>query len=331
MPRLFWIGSPFFHRALEQCGWEVVHHNFEEILTFDWQNIVKLADGEPDVVVVADKSRPPFVLGQESFPCTTVFYAVDTHIHSWLPLYAQGFDLCLVSLKDHLQRFQYRLPKERIVWSPPFALSHVRPQLMLHQWPCLFVGRVNSATSPKRSRFLESLGQRLPELHVTSGHYPELYAQADVVLNISERGDLNFRVFEALACGACLVTPKVGHGLEDLFQNDRDCVFYPELDVEAALQAIQRLLREPQHRQCLAEAGLAAVDAGHRDIHRAQALTQALQELPTAEIVARQTQAPHIRKTWLRPLYLHFAESLSHTLLREKYLQAATGKKNSAI
>ena len=331
MPRLFWIGSPFFHRALEQCGWEVVHHNFEEIQTFNWQSIVKLANGEPDVVVVADKSRPPFVLGQETFPCTTVFYAVDTHIHSWLPLYTQSFDLCLVSLKDHLKRFQYRLPAERIMWSPPFALSHVRPQTLPHQWPCLFVGRVNPATSPKRSRFLEALGQKLPELHVTSGHYPELYAQADVVLNISERGDLNFRVFEALACGACLVTPKVGHGLEELFRNDQDCVFYPELDVDAAFEAIQRLLREPLHRQSLAESGLAAVDAGHRDIHRAQALTRALHALPSAESTARQAQASHIRKTWLRPLYLHFAESLSHPLLRGNYLQAAIEKKSGAI
>ncbi len=323
MPRLFWIGSPFFSNTLADCGWEVVRHNFEETRTYEWQDIVALAGGEPDAVVVADKSRPPFVLGQESFPCPTVLYAVDTHIHSWLPLYAQSFDLCLVSLKDHQKRFVQRLTPERVLWSPPFAPPRARPQVLPHIWPCLFVGHVDAAASPKRSRFLRELGLKLPGLHVTQGLYRELYPQADVVLNVSERGDLNFRVFETLGCGACLVTPRVGHGLEELFTDGVECAMYPELDVDAACQIIEALLEDPARRERMAGAGLAAVDAGHRSIHRARALTDALGALPRECVGQRLEEAAQIRKTWLRPLYLHFAEALRNPGLRRAYLRAA--------
>lgn len=86
MRKLFWIGSPFFAQALRDEGWQVHAMDFQQVAVFGWDDLVREAGWEPDVVVVADKSRPPFVLGMESFPCLTVFYCVDSHIHSWYPL-----------------------------------------------------------------------------------------------------------------------------------------------------------------------------------------------------------------------------------------------------
>ena len=326
MPKLFWIGSPFFNHSLRACGWEVISHNFEHSAVYGWHDILELAGGPPDAVVVADKSRPPFVLGHETFPCPTVFYAVDTHIHSWLPLYAQGFDLCLVSLRDHLKFFHnQRLPAEHILWSPPFALSSAVPPVTPKPriWPCLFVGTVKKERTPKRVCFLDALRKFLPHLHITQGAYSVLYPQADVVLNISELGDLNFRVFEALGCGACLVTPGVGHGLDDLFADGRELVTYPELDAQAAGQAILTLLSDPERRGRLAEAGLAAVNAAHRDRHRAETLTRALHSLPDDTVFRRLGEAHHIRSIWLRQIYLLHAAALSGDGLRAAYLQAA--------
>ena len=122
MHKLLWIGSPFFAQSLSDCGWDLRLHNFEHVAVLDWQDVLALADGPPDVLVVADKSRPPFVTGMEKFPCLTVFYCVDSHIHSYYPCYAQGFDLCLVSLKDHIPFFQNQaLPAGQIAHCPPFA------------------------------------------------------------------------------------------------------------------------------------------------------------------------------------------------------------------
>ena len=70
MQRLLWIGSPFFCQSLRSCGWQdVALHNFEDARVFCWEELVRLAGFIPDVLVVADKSRPPFVLGMERFPC----------------------------------------------------------------------------------------------------------------------------------------------------------------------------------------------------------------------------------------------------------------------
>ena len=329
MPKLFWIGSPFFSQSLHACGWEVIAHNFERPVIYGWDDILELAGGPPDAVVVADKSRPPFVLGQEAFPCPTVLYAVDTHIHSWLSLYAQGFDLCLVSLRDHLEFFRnQRLPAQRILWSPPYALSSAMPPEtpQTRIWPCLFVGNTDPEHTPGRARFLDALRRILPNMHVTRGAYSSLYPQADVVLNISELGDLNFRVFEALGCGACLVTPAVEHGFKDLFTDGRELVTYPELDAEAAAQVILTLLADPKRRTRLAEAGLAAVDAAHRDRHRAETLTRALHSLPEDAVPQRLREARRIRSVWLRQIYLLHAAALSDDRLRAAYLQAADNR-----
>ncbi|MEG2171942.1 MAG: glycosyltransferase, partial [Desulfovibrionaceae bacterium] len=211
--KLFWIGSPFFAPALTACGWQIHIFNFEYMAVFTWDDLVRMAGWEPDVVVVADKSRPPFVVGMEQFPCVTVFYCVDSHIHSYYPLYAQAFDVCLVSLKDHMHTFlAKKLCAEQVWWFPAFApdISLESAAASAHTdfiWDCLFVGTVDAATNRARAEFLAALKNLVPSLHVTHGDYRNLFPQGRILLNHCAAGDLNFRVFEAMGCGGCLLTP----------------------------------------------------------------------------------------------------------------------------
>lgn len=332
MQRLLWIGSPFFGPALQSCGWQdVALYNFEDVRVFCWEQLVRLAGFTPDVLVVADKSRPPFVLGMERFPCLTVFYSVDSHIHSWQPLYAQGFDACLVSLRDHLARFAGPyLPPERVWWSPPFAGDADLPAPAApKRWDCLFVGTVN-ADLPRRAAFLEALRQRLPGLHVTRGNYRELYPQGRVLLNHCEHGDLNFRVFEALGCGGCLVTPRVGHGLAQLFVDGEHLVGYAPDDAGDALYRIKFLLKNPELAAYIGKTAEAKINEAHRALHRAQAFTDRLCDLwmqdAHALVAARQAKAEAIREDCLKMPYLLWAEELAAPGLKEAYLAAARGR-----
>lgn len=335
MPKkLFWIGSSLFAPALSSCGLEVHEYNFEEAAVFRWQDLVRLAGWKPDVLVVADKSRPPFVLGVESFPCLTVFYGVDSHIHSWFPYYAQAFDLCILSLRDHIEKFRgHRLPDSRIVWSPAFSPDTDFPQPDTQKiWDVLFVGTVSENT-PLRRLFLQQLAQRVPNLQIMRGNYRELYPKAKIVLNICERGDLNFRVFEALGMGSCLLTPMIQNGFSDLFQDGVDLLTYPSFESEnmekaldGAVLAIHRLLNDPDLRSRLAANGFAKVNARHRTSHRAQNFKNFIDQIPSDAINKRIHEANFIRKKWLRLFYLLLAQSTKIPLLSQAYLKAAQGK-----
>ncbi len=331
MQKIFWIGSPFFQAALPPLGWQVHFFNFEHLAVFTWDNLVNMAGFEPDVLIVADKSRPPFVLGVEDFPCFTIFYAVDTHIHSWYPYYAQGFDACIVSLKDHMELFQHKqLAPERITWFPAFAKDSDSPRSDLSpQWDSLFVGTIHPETTPKRQVFLQNLQKELGHLHCTSGNYAELFPQGKVIINHCEHGDLNFRVFEALGCGACLLTPHIGHGLTDIFTPDKDLCCYTITDTAQAAQKIRRLLANESQRKALQEQGLTTVNAGHRALHRAQSLTHFLEKITPAEkqksIEFRRKQAATIRQKWYKAFLLLLANAVPQAHLRAAYLQASRG------
>ena len=326
MQRLLWIGSPFFSSALPACGWELCSINFENLAVFSWAELVARAGWEPDVLVVADKSRLPFVLGMEDMPCLTVAYCVDTHIHSWLPLYAQGFDLCLASLRDHLPLFRNKaLEAECLHWFPAFAKEDDRPGPGEEEWDCLFVGTISADTTPKRMAFLRELGALVPGLHTVRGDYRRFFPKGRIVINHCEAGDLNFRVFEALGCGACLLTPRIGHGLLDLFQDGVHLVTYRQDDARDATDRIRELLANPHQRSLLRTAGLAAIDAGHRSRHRTEEFSRLLRAWPQSRIRERRQRAVSIREQWLRIIYLHMAETEADPTMRAAYLQAARG------
>ena len=333
MRKLLWIGSPFFSSSLAQFGWEVVVHNFEAPYVYTWPDMVRLNNGvPPDVVVVADKSRPPFVLGMENFPCLTVFYCVDSHIHAWYPKYAQAFDVCLLSLRDDVPRFAgMRLPPERIINTPAFAKMTDQPPHAekgvekIHD--IIFVGKVDPDTMPGRFTFLYALKEHFPNLEVRRGNYRELYPTARLVLNYAELGDLNFRVFEALGCGACLVTPMVGHGLTEFFTPGEDLFTYPPGDMPALTSLLEHLLTVPELCASVAASGLAKVNAGHRADHRARAFTESIRALPARHLIEdRLRHAEMIRQSYLRLIYLLWAEESDAPDLQKAYVMASRGE-----
>lgn len=330
LEKLFWIGSPFFSPALAAAGWQVHTWNFEDLAVYGWDDLVRMAGWEPDVVVVADKSRPPFVLGIESFPCVTVFYCVDSHIHSYYPLYAQAFDICLVSLKDHQPLFlDKELPADSLWWFPPFApdVAAFVPQGP-YIWDCLFVGNVDMSSNGARPDFMRRLGQ-VVNLHIERGNYLELFPKGRILLNHCAVGDINFRVFEALGCGGCLLTPAVGHGQHELF-TENVLMTYPLGDAAAAATAVRQLLADEAKQQSMRAAGLACIDAGHRASHRAMDFTRRIHGWYAgqgrARTERRRQDAPRLIQQWLRMPYLLFADHIRHPVLQRAYVQASQGK-----
>ncbi|WP_419784095.1 glycosyltransferase family protein [Maridesulfovibrio sp.] len=319
-----WVGNIFFRKGMDRLGYKTVHIPLEGQQVLTWQDIVDKTGTEPFAVIYADKSIAPPIAGVENFPCLTIFHCIDTHIHSWYPLYAQGFDICLVSLKDHLERFSPRLKESRILWFPPIAMDHDQPADMEKEWDLLFVGTVDAELTPERKIFLDKVAEKIPGLHVTKGRFRELFPRAKVVLNIAERGDLNFRVFEALACGSCLLTPKIDNGLFDLFEDEVHLVTYEPNNAADLIEKFNMLLDDDELRERIARQGNELIEREHRIINRAETLHNVINEMNVeAAIKNRIEAAPQLRRNFLKSLYLHWAEEVGVPELQMVYLQAA--------
>ncbi|MCM0756595.1 glycosyltransferase [Desulfovibrio aminophilus] len=320
------LGGIFFSPALAELGFEVRHLPLARGEILDWDAVCRRAGLEPDLLLYLDRSTAPPLVGLESLPCLTAFWCIDSHIHSWYPTWAQGFDLCFVSLRDHLPLFRGRLSPERVIWLPPFADHCHRPpdSPVEPEWDLLFAGTVDPETTPGRAAFLAELGRRLPGLAARRGVFSGLYPRARLGLNIAERGDLNFRVMEALACGACLLTPRVGHGQDELFRDGEHLFIYDPKDMDGLVRLVEELLAEPERAARVAEAGRLAVEAAHRPIHRARTVAQTVRGLDAAAVVAeRLAHARDIRERYLKLVYLHWAEAAGNPAARAAYLTAA--------
>ncbi|WP_029896148.1 glycosyltransferase [Desulfohalovibrio reitneri] len=325
MTKMVWLGTPGFAGRMRDMGYEVTHVPLERPEVLDWSGLCQRAGCEPEVVVYSDRSFPPPLAGLESFPALTCFYCVDSHIHGWYPAYARAFDCCALSLRDHLPRFAAELSVDRVAWLPPYPKEWHKPDWEAEkEWDVLFAGHVDPSTTPRRHVFLAEMSRLLGGgLHITTGAYAELFPKARVVLNVAERGDLNFRVFEALACGACLLTPEVGHGQSDLFHPGVHLQTYANLDPADAAAKASALLADPAGRKAMARAGNAEVEANHRQSRRAETLDGLLRSEAARE--ARRTRPDRAEELarGLRVLCLHWAESLEDGDLRRAYLRAA--------
>ncbi len=330
MKKIIWIGSPFFSNMLGDMGWEQVYvHTPQAFTLFTYEEIVDMAGFTPDVLVVADRSFPPFVVGMEKAPCLTVLYVVDSHLHSWFPLYAQAFDFCLVSLFDHIPTFPTEiLTQDRILWSPPYAQDAFRPKGESEiLWDCVFVGTVGENT-PLRKIFLEKLSTLMPGLHVERGNFVSLFPKSRVVLNFCEYGDLNFRVFESMGLASALVTPRIGNRQDYLFSNERDFLLFDPADPADAMRCIERLLGDDGLRTSLQTNALARIDEKHRASHRARTFTEKIAdfwERRSALISRRMALSEHIRERFLKLLYLLWAKEFQDDDIKARYLKYAKG------
>jgi len=326
-----WVGGQFFMHEVEALGHRVVRLPLTGPGAYDWQEITERCQSVPDAVVYTDRSLPPPLLGVERMPCLTAFYCIDSHIHSWYPLYAGAFDLCATSLHDDVPRFAAELAPSQVLWLPPFAEDRYQPRPEVEpDLDLLFVGTVDQETTPQRHAFLQRLGGVFPELAVLRGDFSLLFPRARVVLNIAERGDLNFRVMEALACGSCLLTPRISNGQSELFTEGVHFVCYESDNEEDAAQQARTLLANAPLRRSLAQAGCAQVNAAHRPKHRAEVLVHFLREgmaktLPQARLATVNTT----RAQALRLLFLHWAEHCGSAELAARYLREARALNNN--
>jgi hypothetical protein len=230
----------------------------------------------PDRIVWLDNSAPVTIMGLEDCDIPILFYSVDTHHHYDLHSHlAECFDHVLIAQKDFMRHFESsQTPRS---WMPLWAPEYVEKSFE-KKFGATFVGTMNRNLNPARVDFFEALAKLIP-IHVTQGAYATIFPHAEIIVNQTVKGDLNFRVFETMMCGALLLTERTGNGLFDIFEDGKHLVTYTPRDPQDAAAKVTELLNNTPAMRSIAEAGRAEILANHTMLHRALEIDRLLRSL----------------------------------------------------
>ncbi|OGP71815.1 MAG: hypothetical protein A2Y80_07485 [Deltaproteobacteria bacterium RBG_13_58_19] len=233
----------------------------------------------PDLVLWNDICRPPAVIGFERLPALTIGYSIDQYCNPWHIPYSAAFDLLLVAQRDYLPLFQKDGLPRKCRWFPLFCDPVTDKDLKLERdIPVSFVGTLQSPLNPGRWPFLQEFQKHHP-LHLHQGAYAPIFARSQLVLNQSAVGELNFRLFQGMACGAAVLTEHTLNGLRDLFIPGEEILTYPKGDAVAAAGQAREALASPNRLRTIARAGRRKVLMEHSAPVRAKKILAWAEEL----------------------------------------------------
>jgi GT2 family glycosyltransferase/2-polyprenyl-3-methyl-5-hydroxy-6-metoxy-1,4-benzoquinol methylase/tetratricopeptide (TPR) repeat protein len=222
------------------------------------------------------------------------YWAIDTHLNFERTLRRVGdFDFIFAAQKEGAARLRAE-GAARCEWLPLACDPEIHRRLKVaRDYDVAFIG--NSFHGP-RQQILEQVKQRYPNSFIGNAPHTqmgEIYSRAKIVINCCLNNDLNMRVFEALACGALLITNHLkNNGQEELFQ---DRIHLVEYDTpEKALELIDSYLRHPEERERIAEAGYQEVIAKHTYRQRMEQLLEKVEGYLGEAPAEGQATAPKI-------------------------------------
>lgn len=252
-------------------------------------------DFAPDRIVIFDESAPLLVVGIEESGIPAVFFSVDVQhhykVHRQL---ARNFSRTLVAQKDYLHLFSE--VDAQAEWFPLWSSRTYEPSDKKDR-DVVFVGTMDAALNPDRVRFFEEL-KTLAPVTCMQGAFWEIFPHSHIVMNQTVKGDLNFRVFEAMMSGSLLLTEETPNGLLDLFIPDEHFVTYRKNDARDAANKIHDLLSNTDRCRKIGLAGRNEILSRHTLTHRAASMLDILETLqPPDQAINYYAMLPNY--TWL--------------------------------
>lgn len=191
-----------------------------------------------------------------------VFWAIDTHQYLDRQIAkARHFDRVYSAQKCAVNAFG-----EKARWVPAGASLHETDCLRERTIDVGFIGSL-SAAHGRRAQIMRRLKQQFPQFqiqqHVFLEDKAELASRMKIIVNVSLNNDVNFRVFETMACGAMLITDQINcNGLEDLFVDGKHLVTFS--NEEDLVSKIRYYLTHDEERARIARCGQELVDSQYR-------------------------------------------------------------------
>ena len=283
------VGGFFLTEALKLLGHQVI--NAEAYAASDaWevdlaQVLERLPAGDrPDLVLVVERLGPRRLpLNLENIKVPRAFYALDPHLNLyWHQKYAGAFDLVFTTQQSSMSALGGKgRPVHWLPWAVNLGVifDHQLPRV----YPLAFVGRADPKLRRKRHLILEALKNRFPvhlwgdrpDNQVHQQELGQIYSQAQIVVNESIQGEVNLRIFEALAAGALLLTEDVGSNLLGLFTPGKHLDTFGSQNL---LEKAAYYLDHEEERREIALKGRERVHARHHTLARAREFLEYLGE-----------------------------------------------------
>ncbi len=259
--KLLLLNYPYLQPELRKLGVEAMSAGLEGDCDLVFQNedyrldaILSRARFQPDYIIFMDSLNRVIPRGLENSPCPLGLFCLDSTINRfWQEPLAEVCDITLSDQLPNAERFGKRGMNAH--WFPLAADTEVYKPLGLEKtYDVTFIGNRNPQTRVKRENILTALEERF-KLKVFDADSPlsadmaaEVYNRSRLTLNENLFPAVNLRLFEAMACGAAVLTEETAPGLERLFREGEHLLTYsPDtlidkveqyLDDETAFKAV---------------------------------------------------------------------------------------------
>lgn len=211
--------------------------------------------------------------GLESSPVPTVCIISDAHrkLEPRLRL-AELFDRVFLYHRNYIEEFRGRVRGE-VRWLPIACDTEMFHDLgSPRDLDVAFVGQLFGPGSERR-RIISRLADKYrvnEQRYYRQNEIPGVYSRSRIVVNLPVGDDLNTRFFEALSCGALLITRRTNNGQEELFKEGVHYVGFG--DEQELFEKVAYYLQHDEERARIARAGCAEVQNLHTLKRRAQSL-----------------------------------------------------------
>lgn len=208
--------------------WGLRHLNFAETPDFNSYDAVLMVENY-EMDWLPDFSRITHPL--------RIQWLIDLHCHSWNGYLqaAQNMDTFLHSTSFHIAEFKRKEGGfKKHLWFPNAVDDrYFESQNQERNQDIVFIG----GKSPSRVRILERMEKETGMFYgygITGVPYIRALQRAKIGFNKNIAQDINYRTFEVLACGACLLT-EIDPDLAELgFKDGENCVLYRSEDEAVA-------------------------------------------------------------------------------------------------
>jgi len=236
----------------------------------------------PEVLLCIEASADLVPRDVAELGIPTIWYGMDAHLHlSKHAALARIFDVAFLSHKYCVEELRGR-GLANVEWLPVAAnLSLCEPGSHEKRFQVAFVGTLDPRLHPERVALLETIRRNFSPVFIGQAFLEDMakiYQSARIVFNKSIRGDMNMRVFEALASGSLLVTDRLDDpGFNELFRDGEHLITYQ--NEREMVEKTRYYLEHPAEAEKISANGYRLVRERHTYEHRAKAIVQAAQGL----------------------------------------------------